>query len=362
MALNKSELLKLMKATAKADRSAPVAYSFKGTNYSYDELNETLRKESNEYAGSYQAYRENKNMIFSLIEQTLTDILPRKVEEAYGMFAEVQTFGQGDKPIFRRRINGARQRAKQFITRVGLAGRYEVFKLGGEESFEVPTSAIGGAAQISIEEFLDGRADFAELTAIVMEGMDELIYHEVGAALMSSINQLPEANRYANPGFDEGQFDTALTVASAYGEPTIYCSYDFAVKMIPSKQWMFTNEMKQELWENGHFTQYKGKKVIILPNGFVDETNAKRVIDPGYVWIIPSGGDSRPVKIAFEGDTMVREHENDDWSKEIEVYKKVGVVALMTNNIVSYVDTSLVGKKATSDIGAASEYKYSVQE
>ena len=59
---------------------------------------------------------------------------------------------------------------------------------------------------------------------------------------------------------------------------------------------------------------------------------------------------------------MVREHDNDDWSKEIEVYKKVGVVALMTNNIVSYVDTSLVGKKATSDIGAASEYKYSVQE
>ena len=78
MALNKSELLKLMKATAKADRSAPVAYSFKGTNYSYDELNETLRKELNEYAGSYQAYRENKNMIFSLIEQTLTDILPKK--------------------------------------------------------------------------------------------------------------------------------------------------------------------------------------------------------------------------------------------------------------------------------------------
>ena len=127
MALNRSELVKLMKATAKADRSAPVAYSFNGTNFSYDELNETLRKELNDYAGSYQLYRENKNMIFSIIEETLTDILPKKVEEAYEMFAEVKTFKQGDKPLFRRRVNGARQRAKQFITRVGLAGRYEVF-------------------------------------------------------------------------------------------------------------------------------------------------------------------------------------------------------------------------------------------
>ena len=81
------------------------------------------------------------------------------------MFAETKTFKQGDKPMFRRKINSARTRAKQFITRVGLAGIYEVFKLGGEESFEVQTSAIGGAAQIGFEEFLDGRADFAEVTA-----------------------------------------------------------------------------------------------------------------------------------------------------------------------------------------------------
>lgn len=360
MALERSELLKLMKATARADQSSPVAYSYNGQNFSYDELNETLRNELNAYAGSYQLYRENKNMIFALIEETLNDILPKKVEEAYQMFAEVKTFRQGDKPLFRRKIN-ARQRAKQFITRVGLAGRYEVFKLGGEESFEVQTSAIGGAAQISFEEFLDGRADFAELTAIVMEGLDELIYREVGEALMGAINQLPGANRVAVNGFDEGAFDTLLAVAAAYGEPTIYCSYDFAVKMIPAKQWMYTDRMKEELWQNGHFTDYKGKKVVILPNGFLDETNTTRVVDPGYVWIIPGGGDNKPVKIAFEGDTCVKEHDNDDWSKDIMVYKKVGVVALMTNNICSYIDTSLQGAKGYADIREASDYKYRIQ-
>ena len=343
MALDRNNLLALMKTVAKADRSDPTSYSWNGESFNYDVLNETLREELKAYAGSYSLYRENKNLIFSLIEETLTDILPKKVQDAYGMFAEVKTFGQGDKPIFRRKIS-ARQRAKQFITRVGLAGVYEVFKLGGSESFEVPTSAIGGAAAISLEEFLDGAVDFAEVTAVVMEGMDELIYREIAAALIGAINQLPAANRKAATDFDEVAFDRLIAVAAAYGEPTIYCTYNFAVKMIPNHQWMYSDNMKEELWNNGHFTNYKGKKVVILPNGFIDETNEEFILDPSYCWIIPSGGDTKPVKVAFEGETLVSERENADWSKEIQVYKKVGVVALMTNNICVYEDSDLKGQ------------------
>ena len=338
--LEKKDLVALAKTVAKADSSAPTAYSFQGESFSYEALNETLRKEFNEYAGSFREYKMNQNLIFSVIEEVLDDILPKKVEEAYSMFAEVKTFKQGDKPVFRRKIS-ARNRAKQFITRVGLAGIYEVFKLGGEESFEVQTSAIGGAAQIGFEEFLDGRVDFAEVTAIVMEGMDELIYREIGAALTSSINQLPTANAVITNVWNEAEFDRLLAIASAYGDPTIYCSYDFAVKMIPEKQWMYTDSMKETLWNNGHFTNYKGKKLIVLPNGFVDETNTTRVIDPSFCWIIPSGGDTKPVKVAFEGQTIVDEYTNYDRSREIQVYKKVGVVALMTNNICVFEDTSL---------------------
>ena len=112
--------------------------------------------------------------------------------------------------------------------------------------------------------------------------------------------------------------------------------------MIPSQQWMYTDSMKETLWNNGHFTNYKGKKLIVLPNGFVDETNTTRVIDPSFCWIIPSGGDTRPVKVAFEGQTIVDEYTNYDRSREIQVYKKVGVVALMTNNICVYRDSSLI--------------------
>ena len=346
--LDRVNLVALMKQVAKADPSAPVSYSFEGKNLTYEAMNETLRAELNELAGNYSLYRENRNLIFSMIEETLDEVLPKKVIQQYDQFAEVKTFAQGDKPVFRRPLS-QRNRAKQFVTRVGLAGMYEVFKLGPaeNESFEVRTSAIGGAAQIGFEEFLDGRVDFAEVTKIIMDGMDELIYKEVAAALNASINQLPPANRVAAAGFDEAAMDRLIMIAAAYGTPTIYCTYEFAVRMIPQEAWRYTEAMKTELWNTGRLASYKGTKVVILEQGFEDETNTRKVIDPGYAWIIPTGADGKPVKIAFEGGTIVDEYTNYDRSREIQVYKKVGVVCMLANNICAYCDTSLLGRMNT---------------
>ena len=71
--LDRANLLTLMKTVSRANPSA--SYSYNGETYSYDALNETLRRELNEYAGTWAQYRENKHFIFSLIEETLNDIL-----------------------------------------------------------------------------------------------------------------------------------------------------------------------------------------------------------------------------------------------------------------------------------------------
>jgi hypothetical protein len=118
--------------------------------------------------------------------------------------------------------------------------------------------------------------------------------------------------------------------------------------MIPQEAWRYTEAMKTELWNTGRLATYKGHKVVILEQGFEDETNSTKVIDPGYAWVIPTGADGKPVKIAFEGNTIVDEFNNPgDRSREIQVYKKVGVVCMLANNICAYVDTSLVGQLKT---------------
>lgn len=345
--LNQTQLIELAKALAKADRSAPIAYSANGENYSYRDLNETFRQELNEYAKTYQSFRENKNLIFSVIEEAIDVQLPVVLQHNYEQFAEVKPFNQGDHPLFRRKIN-SKARAKQFITRAGLSGRYEVFKLAKTaESFEVPTSAIGGAAQIGLEEFLDGRVDFSELIDIVIEGIDELVFEEIGKALEQGIAQLPASNKVAIAGFDEAAFDELLVKASAYGTPQIYCTYEFAIRMIPQEAWRYSEDMKNELYHTGRLAMYKGHTVIIIPQGFKDESLTTKVIDPGYCWIIPSGAEVKPVKVALEGELLTREVENHDWSRDIQVYKKVGVACLMDNRVLSYTDTALQGQLTT---------------
>lgn len=338
--LDKNNLFELAKVTARANAASPVAYSFGDNKFSYAELNDTLRKELNEYAATPQLYRENKNVIFSLMEVIVDDVLPVKVMDMYGQFAEIKQFAQGEKAIFTQRVTAAsRRRAKQFITKVGLAGVYEVFKLDGRK-FELQATAYGGAAEISIEEFLDGRMDLAELLDIVMEGLDEAIYKEIAKALKAGVDGLQATNKAIRDSFDEVAMDNLLAIADSYGsKSSIYCTFEFAATMIPAESWV-SEEHRNQKWNNGYLANYKGHNVIVLPQSYTDETNSKKVIDPSYAYIIPTGAD-KPVKIAFEGQTLVRELEQYDWSKHIDVYKKVGVGAIVTNNICMYQNTSL---------------------
>lgn len=344
MALEYSELKNLALAALRAEEHAPVAYTFSNNGetetYSLDEVNKALQTEFEGLIRSASDWRENKNMIFRLIEETIDEVLPKKVMQQYESFAETKVVPQGDKVTFRLRITeAARKRAKTFVTRVGLAGRYETFMLDGTE-LTVETGAIGSAAHIGFEEMLDGRWQFSDFTSIIMEGMDEFIYAEIAKALAALVNDLPAANKAIASSFDEATMDELLAIADAYGQSSIYCTYEFAATMIPAQNWA-SNEMKNTLWQKGYLGDYKGHRVIILPQSLTDETNTTKVIDPSQAYIIPNGSE-KPVKIVIEGQTQAHEVEyTDDWSRDIQVYKKVGVATLANHWICSYRNTSL---------------------
>ena len=341
MALERKSLIELAKATAKATINPSATFSFGEEKLSADALENTFRKELQELAATPALYRQNKNTIFELIEIQLTEVLPPKVLAEYGQFADVRTFAQGEQPIFYQKISEAsRRRAKQFVTKVGLAGRYEVFKLDGR-TLEVQPTAYGGAAQIAFEEFLDGRITMADVYDIVLEGMDEAVYKEIANALVSMINSLGDYNKVTSASdFDEGQMDSLLMVADTYGKAAIYCTFEFAATMIPQTGWV-SDAMRDRRWNQGYLGDYKGHQVIVLPQSFEDETNAVKVIDPAYAFIIPTGSE-KPVKVAFEGSAQVKEVDGDDWSKTIHTYQKFGVGVYSINpGICVYENTSL---------------------
>ena len=329
MALERKSLIELAKATAKASVNPSLTFSFGEETLSANALESTFRKELQELAATPALYRQNKNLIFELIEVQLTEVLPPRVLAEYGQFAEIRTFAQGEQAIFYQRISEAsRRRAKQFVTKVGLAGRYEVFKLDGR-TLTVPVTAYGGAAQIAFEEFLDGRITMADVYDIVLEGMDEAVYKEIASALVAMVNNLGAKNKYSGNGFNEALMDKLLMVADTYGKAAIYCTFEFAATMIPQTGWI-SDDMRNRRWNLGYLGDYKGHQVIVLPQSFTDETNSVKVIDPSYAWIIPTGAE-KPVKVAFEGSAQVKEVDGDDWSKTIHTYQKFGVAVYSIN-------------------------------
>ena len=338
--LEYKELLKLSKMAATP--SDKTCYSYEGKNYSYEDADKLLRQQLDEMAGSWYDYQKNKIELFRLVGQTVDEVVPRKVMDKYQMFAEVKQFAQGEKCYFEKRAG--RQRAKQFITRVGLDGRYEVFRLD-KQIIEVPTGAIGGAARIGFEEFLDGRIDWAEVMNIVTEGMDELLYREIAAALFASTSQLPAPNIAVVAGFDEKTMDRLLAVAGAYSDNVpLITSKEFAANIKPANtSWAYqSGELAKKYWEQERPTDYKGHPIVELPQSFEDETNTTKIIDPGYTWML-AGSDKQPVKVAFEGNTLVDEARNEDRSREMQVYLKTGIAVIQNNANCCYIDSSLLG-------------------
>lgn len=337
--MNKTDLKQLALAAISASSAPSLDFSYDGQQYSVEALNGTLRAELNTLANTPAAYRRNKNLVFELIEEVIDEKLPERIRNTYAAFAETRVYGQGDKPVFT--VKTGKARARQFVTRVALAGIYETFKLD-KTSFSVETNAYGGAAEIGFEEFLDGRVDFNELTEIIMQGLEDAVYAEITKAMTSVVDSLQASNKLIEASFNAANFDKLLNVARVDGDVTILTSLEIASLLVPADKWI-SDADRTEVRNQGYVAKYKGANVVILPQYFLDLEKTEYGVDPSFAWLLPAGAlNEKPVKVAFEGDTQVREREGADWSKEIQVYKKFGAAVINTNSFCVYQATDLV--------------------
>lgn len=316
---------------------------FNDAEYTKETLDKAVQLEFNKLAGSHKAWRENRDLIFNLLEETVDHVFPKRVVDSLNQFAEVKTVGHGEKIVFTRKEG--RVRGRNFVTQVAHAGLYEVFKLD-RSVFDMPVTAMGGAVLVSIEEVLEGRVDLNELVQIITEGYEEAVYREILRQMvaLNSNSVLPANNVRSANGWDPMAFTSLLGISRAYGTPTIFCSENFAASMIPHAG-MATESQKQELVDKGFIGRFNGANVVVIPHSFYNTSNeADAVTLPlGLAWILPSGTglDQKPVKIAFEGDTLAKPIENDDWSKEIHFYKKMGVMLMTNPGMCVYENTAL---------------------
>lgn len=308
-----------------------VPAEFAAENYDYEAA---LRDELKKLAGSAKEFRRNKYDVFDLLSETLDEVLPNKVLDTVGMFAEVKQFPQGTAIEFR--INRGKQRGRQFVTRATESGYYETFRLD-RDRIQLFPQAIAGAGIVDFERYLDGLEDIAPIYEIIQDGMIDEIYLMIQECLLASWNAAgrPAANKVAATTFDPAAMVKLCNTVAAYGSPVIYCAPEFAAEMVNAivynTQTKISDVDMVEVRERGYIGKFRGVPVVVLPQSFRDETNTKATMNPSFAYVIPAGKE-KLVKVAMEGDSFFKEFENRDNSMVLQAYKKVGVAMVGTPN------------------------------
>ena len=319
----------------------------KGTapaNYSMENVNDALVEELSKLAGSINQFMKNRYDIYEIIIEAADEVVPQKVIDAVGIFADVRQVGQGQKALFKTRLG--RARARKFLTQVGLSGVYESFRLDNS-TFEVSAHAIGGAVSIDFERMLDGAENMAELVGILTEAQTDAVYQEVQRALRAAVSQsgVPANNRAnvtVGNDFDAQEMMKLVSTVRSYGSgAVIFAPPEFIAAMgadaiVPvaangNYGGVYHPQDIDAIHNQGYINIFRGTPIVQIPQSFVDENNAETWIDPQLAYVLPTGGE-RVVKVVFEGNTQIWDFTNADQSMEIHTYRKLGTAILAYHN------------------------------
>ena len=323
-------------------------------NYSVGTVDDALRGELASMCDSINNFMRNRYDIYDIIITTADEVVPNKVISVMGTFAEIQNVPQGQKAIFKRG-NVGRGRAKKFLTQVGLAGVYETFRLDNE-TFELGAYAIGGAASIDFERFLDGAENMADLMEIITEGLTDAAFGEVQKCLIAAKDAVgrPDANKVISDKFESDKMFKMVSVVKAYGgAAVIFAAPEFVGEMgadaiVPVgvhegarvHAGVYHPDDIDAIHRTGYVNVFRGTPIVQIPQSYINEKNEKTWINPQFAYVLPAGKE-KVVKVVFEGNTQVYDWVNKDQSMEIHTYKKMGAAILTHHNWGIYQNTSI---------------------
>lgn len=315
-------------------------------NYSVENVNDALRDELNAMCSSINEFRRNQYDIFEIIIETADEIVPKKVIDYLGIFAEVKIVGNGQKAMFKRKLG--KNRAKKFLTQVGLSGVYETFRLD-TETFTVEAHAVGGAGTIDFDRMLDGSENMADIMDIITEGLTDSVFYEVQKALVAAYNAagVPGANRATSNGVDAKKLQGLVNVVRSYGtSAVIFACPEFVADMGPDQigdkdyKAVYSPKDIEDIANTGYIKMFRGTPIIQMPQSYIDESNTTTTLNPQYAFVLPTGGE-KVVKVVLEGPTQMWMRDNRDQSMEINAYKKMGAAILTYHNWGVYYNSRL---------------------
>jgi hypothetical protein len=293
-------------------------------------VDEAIRNEFFELMGTdkptYKDLRRHSVAVFEIIEEILDQTVINGVNEDdfFMKFADVRNLALGDQNEFYVPDNTLLVASK-------LSGNHWDItrqKLDVGASFSVKTEAFGLGVYTEFFQFLTGRVDFAGLVSKVQRAIKDKIAQEVAASFSAGSGYLPTQFK-ATGTYDESKLmDVIGHVEAASGTTPVVVGTRKGLAKITagSNAALYSDQMKNELNSTGRISVYNGINMVQLPT--VHKANTfEFAYDDNKLLVLPST-DVRPVKLVFEGDSMVKEVSdglsNQDMSLEYKFLTRFG--------------------------------------
>ena len=317
----------------------PATANFSAEETDRAAINAMLKEIGIDENSTSREIRAKEDLAFALIEEAVDEILPKKLENLLGEFAEVKQFARDAEVVFNIEKIG-KNRAKLTISKGARGGIYRAAKLDSKY-FSLNTEVYTVAVYVTLEEIILGTMSLAELYSNILEGFQEIVYKEVfnelaqgtavaGYGRIGESTEQPQIS--ASKSSLAGAIDEVMPYVKQYGIPTIFGSYSALEGLYnPVASTEHPNMLDSaDIRNTGLVQVYKGAKVVELPNYLIGAGNDNWFYDEKYVFVMPSG--AKPVKVALKGDLTLVRNTQATGSEKWEAHKLMGVGLAMANN------------------------------
>lgn len=290
------------------------------TNYSTNNVDETIRKAFLEEIGTdeitYSIYRENKPVIFRILEETVSPIMNDRLVETMGRFAEVRNIGWGDTTVF------DVENPDLFEVAVIADGTTNLRRQRLDNGkMDVTMSNYGVAIYDEFYRFLAGRVNWAQMVDKVAKSYEKKMAEAVSAALFGSYDDIDDAFKYTGTFIEDDILEVLQQVEALYGDAILVGTKAALAKFKPD----YVGDRDKEGYNAiGRLAVYRGYDMVELAQYVKAGTN-ELGLSTKDILVLPSTSD-KFVKIVHEGSATIIDKQNDsDLTFEHTFIKRAGV-------------------------------------
>ena len=224
---------------------------------------------------------------------------------------------------------------KSYLSVVSFAGNHwdtnrEALDAG--EEFTLPKEWVYIHVYDELERFLLGIASLERLTDVIYRSFNKYIKERIYMQFQNIMTALP-SEFTANGNSEEavGNLCDLVQAAGGYSSLTIAGTKAALRKLgavIPDKY--FANSQKEAKASTGSIGEWEGNKLMVIPQ-VLKQGTFELALDNDVIFIL--GGDNKPIKLEFIGDTRTQEvrdgRVNNDMTMELQVQTCFGLAMLL---------------------------------